>query len=74
MKPTIAQHNDFLAHRRLDGVAYEHNDYVCVIAGEHKGDSGSIVSVEQLGDDPVYLVELESGRDAYVSQSALKRA
>jgi ribosomal protein S4E len=74
MKPTFAQHNDFLAHKRIEGVAFEHDDYVLVIAGEHKGDKGSIVSVEELGEDPVYLVELESGGDVCLSQSQIKGA
>jgi len=73
MKPTFAQHNDFLAHRRIIGVAFEHDDYVHITAGEHKGKKGSLVSVEELGEDPVYLVELEAGSDALVRQSAIER-
>jgi hypothetical protein len=74
MKPTFEQHNDFLAHRPLQGVVYEHDDYVQIVAGEHKGNRGSIVSVEELGDDPVYLIELEAGRDVHVSQSHIEAA
>ena len=73
MKPTFAQHNDFLAHRRIDGVAFEHDDYVHIIAGEHKGKKGSVISVEEIGEDPVYLVELEVGSDTLVPQSVIKR-
>ena len=72
MKLSHDQHNDFLAHRPLPGVAFEHNDAVEVIGGEYAGDSGSIVSVEQLGDNPVYLVELGPGQDAVISQSFLR--
>ena len=72
MKPTQDQHNDFFANRPLPGVAFEHNDAVEVTGGEHAGDSGAIISVEELGDDPVYLVELGSGQDAVISQSLLR--
>lgn len=72
MQPTPSQHNDYLAHRPLPGVAFTHNSYVEVAWGEFAGLRGSTISVEVLGEDPVYLVELEAGRDALLSQSALK--
>ena len=72
MKPSHDQHNDFLAHRPLPGVAFEHNDAVEIIDGEHIGGSGSIVSVDELGENPVYLVELGSGQDAVINQSFLR--
>ncbi|MBB6249226.1 hypothetical protein [Rhodanobacter sp. A1T4] len=72
MQPTHKQHNAFLAHEPLPGVAFEHNAYVTVVGGEHVGDSGSLVSVEELGDDPAYLIELESNKDAYIPQSCLR--
>jgi ribosomal protein S4E len=61
-----------LSRPTLAGVAFEHNTYVRVVGGEHIGDSGSLVSIEELGDDPVYLVELESNKDALVPQSCLR--
>jgi hypothetical protein len=72
MRPTHSQHEDYLAHRPLPGVSYEHNAYVEVVAGDHAGDRGSLISVEELGSDPLYLVELESGRDAEIRQSWLR--
>ena len=72
MKPSHQQHHDFLALRPLPGVSLQHNDYVSVVAGDHAGDTGSIVSVEELGEDPLFLVELEAGKDARVRQSQLK--
>ena len=72
MKPSHQQRNDFLAHRPLPGVQFEHNTYVRVVGGTYQGDAGSIISVEELGSDPLYLVELESGKDARISQSALR--
>jgi len=73
MKPTMNQHNDFLAHKPIEGVRFEHNDYVRIVAGEHKGKNGSLVSVEELGDDPLFLLELESGFDVHVRQSQIER-
>ena len=74
MKPSHHQHNDFLAHRPLPGVSFEHNDTVIVVAGEHAGGAGSIVSIEALGSDPVFLVELGSGKDVDIAQSHLRLA
>jgi len=74
MKPSFDQHNAFLAREPLPSVRFEHNDFVRVASGEHAGINGSIVSVEVLGDDPVYLVELESNQDALVPQSRLSTA
>jgi ribosomal protein S4E len=72
MKPTHQQHTDFLAHRSLPGVLFEHNVLVNVVGGTHLGAAGSILSVEELGADPLYLVELTSGQDAHISQSQLR--
>ncbi len=72
MKPTHDQHNDFFAHQPLPGVAFRHNDAVEIVFGELVGNSGSIVSVEQLGLDPAYLVELGSGKDVVICQSHLR--
>lgn len=74
MKPTIYHHNAFLAHKPIGGVSFEHNDYVRIVAGEHKGKNGSLVSVEELGEDPLFLLEQESGFDVRVRQSQIERA
>jgi hypothetical protein len=74
MKPSHDQHNDFFAHRPLPGVAFEHNDAVEIIGGEHAGDSGAIISLEELGESPAYLVELASGQDAVIGQPFLRLA
>ena len=72
MKPTHQQHNDFLAHKPLPDVAFEHNDSVVVIGGFREGTLGVIISVEELGNDPTYLVELDTGQDSYLLQSLLR--
>jgi hypothetical protein len=71
MKITLEQRGDFLALRPLPGVALLHNDLVSVLRGEHAGNAGSVISVEELGKDPMYLIELESGIDALLPQSSL---
>ena len=73
MQPTQDQHISFLSHEPLPGLVLEHNDSVRVVKGEHEGDSGSLISVEELGTDPVYLVELASNQDALIPQSFLQR-
>lgn len=73
MKPTIDHHNNFLAHKPIEGVGFEHNEYVRIVSGEHKDKRGSLVSVEELGDDPLFVLELESGFDIRVRQSQIER-
>jgi len=72
MKPTFDVRNAFLARQPIPGVAFQHNDYVKVVSGPYAPDSGSLVSVEELGSDPVYLVELESREDQLIPQSCLE--
>lgn len=74
MKPTHEQHEDFLAHRPVHGVTFEHNDAVDIVFGDHSGEAGSIISVEELGEDPLYLIELSSGHDVTIRQSHLQLA
>jgi hypothetical protein len=73
MKPTMAQHNAFLARQQLPGVAFTHNEFVRVVSGERIGCTGSLASVEELGDDPLFVLELESGFDVRVRQSQIER-
>ena len=64
----------FLNHEPIPGVAFEHNDYVLVIAGENSGRRGSLVTVVEMEPEPVYLVEIEWGGDTEIAQSQLTRA
>lgn len=72
MKPTPEQHNKFLARLPLPGIELQHNDYVKVVRGQYAPDAGSVVSIWSLGRDPVYLIELESGKDQQILQSCLE--
>lgn len=71
MKPTFQQHNAFLSGEELPGVSLRLNDPVRVVGGEYSGRGGAVISVEVLGSDPTYLVELDSGEDALIPQSLL---
>lgn len=61
----------FLNRERVEGVDYQHNDYVRVTDGEYKGRSGSLISLEAIAPEPTFLVELEDGCDVEVRQSQL---
>jgi len=74
MRPSLDQQNAFLACEPVAGLAFIHNEYVRVVGGVHQGNSGSLLSIEELGADPIYLVELESNQDALIAQSFLQRA
>jgi ribosomal protein L24 len=64
---------EFLARRPIPGVTFEHDDYVRVTAGPHKGERGNLVNVFELGSDPVYILESESSGDIHVRQSEIER-
>jgi hypothetical protein len=61
----------FLNRERIEGVEYQHNDYVRVIDGQYQGYSGSLISLEAFAPEPTFLVELEVGGDVEVRQSQL---
>ena len=72
--PALDFGSDFLDHRPIPGVRFEHNDYVRVVTGPHAGETGSLVAINSVGDDPVFVLEAESNRDLVVRQSQLELA
>ncbi|MBM5572670.1 MULTISPECIES: hypothetical protein [Deefgea] len=62
----------FLSHIPIDGVEFEHNDFVQIVSGVHSGKFGSLVGVIELLPEPEFIVELENGFDVEVFQSELK--
>jgi hypothetical protein len=68
----MQQHNDFLAGEILPGVSFSHNDSVEVVPGPHAGPRGSVISVEELGADPLLLIELDPGGDITFRQSIIR--
>ncbi|MGZ8272027.1 MAG: hypothetical protein ACXW1T_12325 [Methylophilus sp.] len=61
----------FLDHVPIQGVRFQHNDYVQVISGPQTGKTGSLVTVLSLEPEPLFILELESGFDTEVLQSQL---
>lgn len=61
----------FLNREHVEGVEYQHNDYVRVIDGQYKGRNGSLISLEAVAPEPTFLVELDDGGDVEVRQSQL---
>jgi ribosomal protein S4E len=55
------------------GVNFAHDDLVTILAGEHTGNVGSLVSIEQLEPEVVYLVEIDSGFNVPAKQSEIER-
>jgi rhodanese-related sulfurtransferase len=71
---TPQHQEDFTAHRPLPGVHFAHDDLVEITCGEQAGNVGSLVALAALGDDPVYVVEIDTGFEVEVAQSGLKLA
>jgi hypothetical protein len=74
MRPSADQHEAFLAGQNLPGVIFRLNAAVEIISGEHQGQLGSVIGVEDLGANPLLLIELGDGNDALISQSSLRAA
>jgi hypothetical protein len=59
----------------IRGVAFRFRDAVRVKAGEHAGDTGSVVALLAVVPTPLYVVELSlSGMSLTLPQSDLERA
>ena len=57
--------------KAIPGITFAYNIMVQIASGEHAGETGWLVAV-QPGPDPIYTVELTSGGDVDVPQSALQ--
>jgi ribosomal protein L24 len=68
------RHNQWLDGARLPNVHFLMNDYVDVIAGQHLGELGSVVSIYQFEPTPCYVVETETGKDIVVAESEIQIA
>ncbi len=66
--------NAWRAHRTVDGVRFAHDDLVTILAGEHAGNVGSLVSIEQLEPEAIFLVEIDSGFNVAAKQSDIELA
>ncbi len=62
------------AGKPVDGVNFAHDDLVIILAGEHTGNVGSLVSIEQFDPEVVYLVEIDSGFNVPAKQTEIELA
>lgn len=58
----------------VDGVHFAHDDLVTILAGEHTGNVGSLVAIEQLEPDVVFLIEIDSGFNVMARQADIELA
>ena len=65
-------HNSWLGGEKVDGAEFIHNTYVEVVAGKHKGETGSVVSLVNIGGAARYIIELESGSDIEALEIEIK--
>ena len=66
--------NRWMAGESLPGVAYSLNQPVFVQSTFEPQQPGSVISLEGLEPEPIYLVELGSGKDVEVFQRHLAAA
>ena len=60
------------AGKPVAGVNFAHDDLVTLIAGEHTGNVGSLVSIEKLEPEVVFLVEIDSGFNVAARQADIE--
>lgn len=56
----------------IPGTKFKLNDPVTVTKVPFSGQKGSIISLEEISEDPVYYLELENGESVQVLESYLK--
>jgi hypothetical protein len=65
--------DQWLAGEKPTGVRFAQNDAVEIVSGSEAGEGGTVILLLDLEPEPLYLVELGSGRgDRKVRQSALR--
>jgi len=60
------------AGKPVGGVNFAHDDLVTILAGEHTGNVGSLVAIEQLEPDVVFQVEIDSGFNVRARQADIE--
>jgi transcription antitermination factor NusG len=61
----------FLGRERKADLQFRHNDCVRVITGRFEDSLGSLVTVLEAIPEPLYLMELDTGKYAKVRQSEI---
>lgn len=65
----------WFSQQPVPGAAFRLNDPVAVVAGEHAGRVGAVISLERLEPEPVYLVEFgDDGASALLGEHVLAAA
>ena len=62
------------AGQSVPGVTFAHEDLVTLLAGEHTGNVGSLVSLEQVDPEVVYNVEIDTNFVVPAKQSEIELA
>ena len=72
--PTPDILNAWREHRPVDGVTFSHDDLVTILAGEHTGNAGTLILIEQLDPEVVYQVEIDTNFVVPAKQSEIALA
>ena len=62
----------WFAGEKIEGVKFYLNDSIEMVGDENKGAKGSIISLEAMEPEPMYLVELSGGQSVHVKQSCIE--
>ncbi|HEY2346594.1 MAG TPA: hypothetical protein VGH80_12080 [Xanthomonadaceae bacterium] len=66
--------NAWRAGQPVPGVGFAPDDLVTILAGEHTGNVGSLVSLEQVEPEVVYHVEIDTNFVVPAKQSEIEMA
>ena len=72
--PSSEQIAAWRAHQPLDGVRFEHEDLVTILAGEHTGNVGALISIDQLEPEVVFQVEIDTNFIVPAKQDEIEKA
>jgi len=62
----------WFAGEKIEGVDFYLNDPIDIVGDENKGSKGSIISLEAMEPEPMYLVESSGGDNVFIKQSSIK--
>ena len=72
MKANLEDINSWMAGKQVGNSKYRLNENIKIISGEHIRKEGSVISLESVGENPSYIVELQSGDDVLVNQTDIE--
>jgi hypothetical protein len=68
----VSIQNKWILGESVPGVRFKMCQSVRVVAGEHSGKLGELISLCELDPDPIFHLETSDGGDAKVSQSQIE--